>query len=120
LQLVIITKNNKIMKAQILGISMMIALFGISTTTFAQDKFDATHPRRAEVNSRIAHQDARIHHEAREGEISRARAARLHREDHSVRRQEQRMASRDHGHLTSRDKARLNHRENRISRRIGR
>ncbi len=108
------------MKAQILGISMMIALFGISTTTFAQTQFDRNHPRRAEVNSRLARQDARIHHEAREGEISRAKAARLHREDHSVRRQEQRMAARDHGHLTSRDKARLNHRENRISKRIGR
>ncbi|OCX53288.1 hypothetical protein BEL04_02995 [Mucilaginibacter sp. PPCGB 2223] len=108
------------MKAQILGISLMIALFGISTTTFAQTQFDRTHPRRAEVNSRIARQDARIHHEVREGEISRTKAARLHREDHSVRREERRMAARDHGHLTRRDQARLNHRENRISRRIGR
>ena len=108
------------MKAQILGISLMIALFGISTTTFAQTHFDRTHPRRAEVNSRLARQDARIHHEVREGEMSRAKAARLHREDRSVRREEQRMAARDHGHLTARDRARLNHRENRISRRIGR
>ncbi|WP_448698741.1 hypothetical protein ACFGVR_17915 [Mucilaginibacter sp. AW1-3] len=108
------------MKAQILGISLMIAFFGITSTTFAQDRFDRTHPRRAEVNSRLARQDARINHEARYHEISRAKAARLHREDSRVRRQEQRMAARDHGHLTARDKARLNHRENRISRRIGR
>lgn len=107
------------MKAKILGISLMIALFGISSTTFAQDRFDRTHPRRAEVNSRLAHQDARIHHEVREGEMSHAKAARLHHEDRSVRRQEQRMAARNHGHLTRREQSRLNHRENRISRRIG-
>jgi len=106
------------MKAQILGISIMIALFGITTTTFAQTRFDNTHPRRAEVNTRLAHQDARINHEVRHGEISRARAERLHREDHSVRNEERRMASRDHGHLTRRDDARLNRRENRVSRRI--
>ena len=107
------------MKAQILGISLMIALFGITTSTFAQTKFDDTHPRRAEVNGRLGHQDARIHNEVKEGEMSHAKAARLHREDHSVRNQERRMASRDHGHLTRRDDARLNHRENRVSRRIG-
>ena len=107
------------MKAKMLGITMVIAILGITSTTFAQDRFDRTHPRRAEVNSRIARQDARIHYEARTGEISRARAERLHREDHSVRREEQRMAARDHGHLTRPDDARLNRRENRVSRRIG-
>ncbi len=108
------------MKAQILGISLMIALFGITTTTFAQDRFDAAHPRRTEVNSRLIHQDARINHEVRDGQISRGRGARLHREDHRVHNQERRMAARDHGHLTRRDDARLNHHENRINRRIGR
>lgn len=107
------------MKAQIFGISLMIALFGITSTTFAQDKFDRTHPRRAEVNGRLAHQDARIHREVKEGDMSHAKAARLHSEDRSVRHQEQRMAARDHGHLTKKDQARLNHRENRISKRVG-
>lgn len=107
------------MKAQILGISLMIALFGISSTTFAQTKFDGTHPRHTEVNSRLTRQDARIHHEVKEGEMSHARAERLHREDRSVRREEHRMAARHNGHLTRKDQIRLNHRENRISRRIG-
>ncbi len=107
------------MKAQILGFSLMIALFGITSSSFAQTNFDRTHPRRAEVNGRLARQDARIHKEVKEGEMNRAKAARLHRDDRSVRREEQRMASRDRGHLTARDKAKLNHRENRISRRIG-
>ena len=46
------------------------------------------HPRRAEVNSRLANQNRRIHHEVKEGEMTKGQAAQLHAEDRSIRRQE--------------------------------
>ena len=50
----------------------------------AQTNWDATHPRRAEVNQRLANQDHRIHQEVREGDMSHREAARLHRDDHQA------------------------------------
>jgi len=98
----------------------LIAFLGISTSSFAQTgKWDQTHPRRAEVNARLNNQDRRIQQERREGEIGRGQAARLHREDRSIRHEERHMAARHNGHITRRDQARLNRQENRVSRRIG-
>ena len=98
----------------------LIAFLGISTTSFAQaGRWDQTHPRRAEVNSRLNNQDRRIRQERREGEISRGQAARLHRQDHRIRHEERHMAARHNGHITRRNQARLNRQENRVSRRIG-
>lgn len=98
----------------------LIALLGISASSFAQTgKWDQTHPRRAEVNGRLNNQDRRIHQERKEGEISRAKATRLHRQDHRIRHEERAMASRHNGHITRRETARLNRQENRVSRRIG-
>ena len=98
----------------------LIASLGISVSSFAQTgKWDQNHPRRTEVNSRLNNQDRRIHQERKEGEISHAKAARLHRQDHSIRREERHMASRHNGHITGREQARLNRQENHVSRRIG-
>jgi hypothetical protein len=109
------------MKAQILGFSLMIASIGITSASFAQKdtRFERNHPRREQVNNRLKNQDRRIHNEVKEGDISKRQAANLHKDDRSIRAQERRMASRDHGHLTPQDKARLNRRENRVSKRIG-
>jgi hypothetical protein len=99
----------------------LIAFLGISMSSFAQTgKWDQNHPRRAEVNSRLNNQDRRIHEERKEGEISGAKAARLHRQDRHIRQEERHMASRHNGHITRGDQARLNRQENRTSRRIGR
>ncbi len=99
----------------------LIAFLGISISSFAQTgKWDQTHPRRAEVNGRLNNQDRRIHEERKEGEISYAKAARLHRQDHRIRHEERAMASRHNGHITGREQARLNRQENRVGRRIGR
>jgi hypothetical protein len=51
----------------------------------AQTNWNATHSRRAEVNHRLENQDRRIHQEVREGEMSHAEAAKLHRDDHKIR-----------------------------------
>jgi len=78
------------------------------------------HPRREQVNSRLLRQHLRIRREVREGELRPAKAARLRRADWRTRVVERRMASRRGGYITRRQQLRLNRRETRISRRIGR
>ena len=108
------------MKKSILFSVALIALLGITTSSFAQDsKWQRQHPRREQVNSRLNNQDRRIHQERKEGEISGAKAARLHQQDHRIRQEERNMASRHNGHITGREQARLNRQENHVSRRIG-
>ena len=108
------------MNTKILTLAL-IAFLGISMSSFAQtDKWDQTHPRRTEVNGRLNNQDRRIHEERKEGGISHAKAARLHRQDHRIRHEERAMASRHNGHITGREQAHLNRQENRVGRRIGR
>ena len=77
------------------------------------------HPRRTEVNARLANQNRRIDQERREGEISKSQARQLHREDHAIRQEERTMASTNHGHLTKAEQRSLNQQENQVSRQIG-
>jgi hypothetical protein len=86
------------------------AVTGASAETF--------HPRRAEVNERLATQDVRIHHDRRTGEIGARKAWRLHVADYRVRMQEHRFAMHHHGHISRAEQFRLNREENRISHRI--
>jgi hypothetical protein len=76
------------------------------------------HPRRVEVNHRLAKQNIRVDRDLREGKITRRQAAALHGEDRAVRMHERRDALLHGGHLTRHEQARLNHRENRTSGRI--
>ena len=85
----------------------------------ADTPWQKTHSWREQVNNRLHFQNARIHRQVAQGELTRAQARRLHARDRSVRMQERAMAARDGGHITRRDRAILNRRENRISRRIG-
>ena len=80
----------------------------------------AAHPRRAEVNARLANQDRRIHQERKEGEITAAQAHDLHAEDRGIRAQKRYDAGLHNGHITRAEQAQLNHEENRVSRQIGR
>jgi Skp family chaperone for outer membrane proteins len=77
------------------------------------------HPRRAEVNARLANQNKRINTEVAEGEMSQAQAAKLHREDHQIRQEERAMASQNGGHITKAEQQALNQQENKVSRQIG-
>ncbi|CAD6559046.1 hypothetical protein LMG27952_06775 [Paraburkholderia hiiakae] len=96
-----------------------VLAFSFVGTASAQTNWDATHPRRAEVNHRLANQDRRIHQEVREGEMSRAEAARLHRDDHQIRQEERDMARQNGSHITRREDYVLNQQENHVSRQIG-
>jgi hypothetical protein len=89
-----------------------------STAAYA-NTWNQNHPRRAEVNHRLANQNHRINQEYREGEISGARARALHREDRFVRAEERFMASQHNGHITRAEQRALNQQENGVSRQIG-
>jgi hypothetical protein len=79
----------------------------------------ATHPRRVEVNSRLALQSDRIHQQVAHGDMSYAEAGRLHCEDRQIRTEERDMASQGYSHLTRVDQRALNQQENRVNRQIG-
>jgi hypothetical protein len=110
------------------GALAALVLAGASCAVFAQapaapaadGKWAAAHPRRAEVNARLANQNRRINKEVREGEISPAKAAQLHRQDHRVRSEERTMASTNGGHITRAEQRALNQQESQISHEIGR
>lgn len=91
-----------------------------ATPALAATAWQQAHPRRAEVNGRLAHQHARIRHEVAEGELSRPQAGQLLREDHAIRSQERRMASEHGGHITAREQRVLNREENAVSQQIPR
>ncbi|QHI97662.1 hypothetical protein GT347_06460 [Xylophilus rhododendri] len=107
-------------KRQILKSALLLcAAATLATGAMAETPFQQTHPRRAEVNARLAHQNQRIHNEVAKGEISRPQAAALHAEDRQVRTEERAMASQNGGHITRAEKQALNQQENGISRQIG-
>lgn len=107
-------------KALILAVISAFALSAAGSVFAADKDWKKDHPRRAEVNSRLANQDRRINQERREGEISKAQAQKLHTEDRQIRREERAMASQNGGHITKQEQRTLNHQENVVSRQIGR
>ena len=78
--------------------------------------FQANHPRRAEINARLAHENFRINRELRAGLISPHRAHMLHREVHAIRMQERAFAESQNGHITRHQQRLLNREENAIQR----
>ncbi|KFX30788.1 hypothetical protein [Ralstonia solanacearum] len=104
-------------------IAKAIALTAVTLTAasgaFAQTEWQKDHPRRAEVNQRLANQNRRIHNEVKEGEMSKAQARTLHKEDRQIRREERNMAAQNGGHITKPEQRVLNQRENKVSRQIG-
>ena len=111
---------SKSIRTVLTAVAATVSLACLAAPAMADTPWQAHHPRREEVNNRLGNQNARIRQEVREGEMSRAKAARLHAADHRIRMQERRDAARNDGHITKREQARLNRRENRVSRRIGR
>ncbi len=102
-----------------LAVASATLVAGGATGAFADTRFQQHHPRREEVNQRLAHQSAHIGQERREGEITGRQATALHRDDRRIRGEERLMATRDHGHITRSDQRVLNQRENGVSRTVG-
>ena len=105
---------------------LVLAALGVATFAAsasgasAETRWQSHHPRRVEVNHRLANQNHRITHEVRDGQISRRQAHDLRAEDRGIRGQERFDASHHGGHLTRAEQHRLNREENGISRQIGR
>ncbi|HLI66628.1 MAG TPA: hypothetical protein VKU90_09715 [Caulobacteraceae bacterium] len=78
----------------------------------------AHHPRRAEVNARLENQHDRIQAGLHDGQLTRAEARGIAREDHSIRLEERNMARFDNGHITRADQRSLNQQENAVSEQI--
>ena len=107
------------MKTNKFFIAAYIVAFGlISASVFAQNNFDANHPRRAEVNSRLRNQNARVDNKVADGKMSKAEGARIHAKDHAIRREERRDAKANGGHITKAEQKHINHQENHVSRQI--
>ena len=85
----------------------------------AKTAWQASHPRRAQVNDRLANQIIRIHQERTSGAITGAQARQLHAQDHQIRLEERSMASQHDGHITRPEQAALNRQENVTSYEIG-
>lgn len=108
----------------ILAISGIAAVFAFSAgSAYAQGHKDSTwqqnHPRREQVNQRLANQNRRINNELASGDINQAQASQLHHEDHQIRQEERLMASPNNGHITRQEQKTLNQQENQVSPTIG-
>ncbi len=97
-----------------------LALSGVATSALADDtQWQKDHPRRTEVNNRLANQNQRIKTERKDGQINKAQATQLHSEDHAIRQEERTMASTNGGHITKSEQKSLNQQENQVSQQIG-
>ncbi len=96
---------------------LALALLGGSAAAHAND-WDWTHPRRAEVNTRLNNQQDRIVDGLRDGELSAGQAHRLHGEDTAVRLEERADATIGGGGISRGEQRTLNAQENAVSRQI--
>jgi hypothetical protein len=99
------------------ALGLAVVLAG-ATGASADTRWQAHHPRREEVNHRLARQEHRITMERRSGELSRHQAHELRAEDRGIRAQERYAAARDGGHISKAEQHRLNREENGVSRQI--
>jgi hypothetical protein len=95
-----------------------VMLAGVVGTASAETTWQKNHPRRTQVNHRLANQNRRIHNDVKDGTLTKSQAAGLHAEDHQVRQEERDMASQNGGHITKSEQKVLNAQENGISKQI--
>lgn len=97
----------------------LTGMLGVAGAASAETQWERDHPRRDQVNDRLANQNARIDTERNKGEISGARAAALHQQVHTTRMEERGMAAQNGGHISATEQKALNQQENQTSRQIG-
>ena len=96
---------------------LLSALAGTAMST--ETTWEKHHPRRDQVNDRLENQNKRIAQEVKQGDLSQAQAAALHKDDHMIRQEERDMAKLDRGHITAVDQKALDQQENVVSKQIG-
>jgi hypothetical protein len=92
---------------------LLLALAGILMTAsaapaFAESVWERNHPRRDQVNDRVANQFHRINQERREGELSRGQARAMRLQERGVLAEERADARLHGGHITRVEQAQLN------------
>jgi hypothetical protein len=92
---------------------------GIAGSATADTQWQKNHPRREQVNNRLGNQNARIHQQVKEGDLTKQQAWQLHNQDHQIRQEERTMASQNGGHITKLEQSTLNQQENALSQKIG-
>ena len=92
---------------------------GIAGSAMADTPWQKAHPRREQVNNRLANQNQRIHNQVKAGDLTKGQAAKLHKDDHQIRKEERMMASQNGGHITKSEQKVLNQQENGVSNQIG-
>jgi hypothetical protein len=93
---------------------------GLATPAFAESAWERNHPRRDQVNDRIANQFHRINQERREGELSRGQARALRMQERGVLAEERADARLHGGHISRVQQAQLNRDLNAIGHEIPR
>lgn len=74
----------------------------------AKKEWEKKHPRRDQVNDRIARQNAAIKKDVKAGTLTPEQAAGLHAQEKQVRAEEKQMASPNNGHITAEEQKALN------------
>lgn len=112
--------------SKLAALALVVGLTGaMASTAMAADPAAAdttwqkNHPRREQVNQRLANQNARIKTEVKEGDLTKSQAAGLHKDDRQIRREERLMAGQNGGHITKQEQKTLNQQENAVSKQIG-
>ena len=95
-----------------------VMLAGMVGSASAETTWQKNHPRRTQVNHRLAKQNNRIRTDVKDGTLTKGQAATLHQEDHQVRQEERDMASQNGSHITKSEQKVLNGQENAISNQI--
>jgi hypothetical protein len=98
--------------------SLAVALVAGTAMNASAATWAQTHPRRVEVNTRLANQNRRIDRDLASGKITAQQAAQLHHDDSQIRASERTDAKFDNSHLTTADKRSLNQDENAVSKDI--
>jgi septal ring factor EnvC (AmiA/AmiB activator) len=109
----------KVIRTALTAAAATVALASFVAPAMADTQWQKDHPRREQVNNRLANQNKRIKQERKEGEITKAQAQKLHSEDHAIRQEERTMASTNGGHITKAEQKALNQQENQVSKQIG-
>lgn len=114
--------NTRTTKAIAATIVLSLFAFGGNAMARGQDKetkWEKSHPRRDQVNDRLANQNKRITDEVKEGDMTKGKAHKLRKEDRQIRQEERDMAAQNRGHITKAEQQALNQQENQVSKQIG-
>ncbi len=104
-------------KTLLLALGLCTAL-GAATGASAETPFQAAHPRRAEVNMRLAKLDHKVVVARREGRMGPQKAKLIRAEVRTVRAKERLDAARHSGRITKVEQRKLNRTETGIARQI--